>query len=107
MLALGASPGSVCGLILLECIFLALLSIFIGVVVGSIFVVYFGHVGFTVPGSEEMMMEWNMPAVLYPRINLATLCTGPVIVLITTLLATAYPVVHIFKLNPVEAMKAT
>ena len=104
MLALGTKPGRISLMILIECLLLTLIGIILGVIFGGIIVMYFGHYGFSVPGSEEIMKMWNVPAVIYPRITLASISIGPLILISIALLATIYPAIKVFDLNPIEAI---
>lgn len=106
MLALGMKPINITRLVLRECALLTLLGISVGIVFGGSIVWYFHVNGFYLPGSEEMMKLWNIPAVAYPEVSLACLTIGPAVILTITLLSLIYPVMKLRKFEAVEAMRA-
>ena len=105
MLSLGTSPRGIAGLIFTESLLLTTIGLLAGILVGGAFIIYFGIHGFQVPGSEEIMKLWNLPAAVHTKLSLAALTQGPVVILITTMLGMSYPALRIFKLQPVEALR--
>jgi ABC-type lipoprotein release transport system permease subunit len=55
---------------------------------------------------DEMAAQFNLPSRMYPRVNLLTMLTGPVVVFLFTLLAAVYPALRLHKLHVVAAMRA-
>lgn len=107
MLALGERPSQLFALIVVECGFLTILGVTLGVIFGGATILYYGIYGFYVPGSEQMMRLWGIPAAIYTRMSLRVLIVGPGVILLTSLLAVFLPAYRITKLEPVEAMRAT
>jgi ABC-type antimicrobial peptide transport system permease subunit len=62
--------------------------------------------GIVFASNEALLAQWNLPARIYPEISLATIATGPLIVLAATSLAALFPIFHVRRLRPVDAMKA-
>jgi ABC-type antimicrobial peptide transport system permease subunit len=55
---------------------------------------------------EEMAAQFNLPARMYPQINLLTLLAGPGVVFVFTMFAAVYPALRLRRLHIVEAMRA-
>ena len=106
MLALGARPGRIGGLVMLESIWLTLLGLAVGVAVGTVVVFYFHIHGFSYPGMEEIAAYYNLPAVITMTLSPLSLTLGPAVILIVTCAAALYPALRIRMLKPVDAMRA-
>jgi ABC-type lipoprotein release transport system permease subunit len=107
MLSLGAKPSWISYLILLECTLLTLLGILAGILLGALVVLYFGKHGFSIPGSEELMKLWNLPAALYPKVTFSALIRGPLVILLAGVAAALYPALRVLALRPTEALRST
>lgn len=106
MLALGMSPGRIGRLVFGECLILTSTGLLVGIALGSCLVFYYGIVGFSVPGSEEVMKLWNLPGAVYTRLTLLSVTLGPIVILTSALLAIIYPIIQIWQVRPVEAMRS-
>jgi len=106
MLALGARPGRIGALVMLESIWLTLVGLVVGVAIGTAVVVYFHIHGFSYPGMEELAAYYNLPAVIKLTLSPLSLTLGPTVILFVTCAAALYPAFRIRLLNPVDAMKA-
>jgi len=106
MLALGARPGRIGGLVMLESIWLTLLGLAVGVAVGTVVVSYFHIHGFSYPGMEEIAAYYNLPAVITMTLSPLSLTLGPAVILIVTCASALYPALRIRLLKPVDAMRA-
>lgn len=107
LLALGMRNWSVALLVIIESVLLTALGLGIGVVIGGSIVLYFGAVGFDIPGGEEIMKLWHIPATIRPQLSLASLSLGPVLTLIGAVVAVLFPALKILKLRVVSALRAT
>lgn len=107
LLSLGMRPARITQLVYLECVFLSLVGVLLGIIIGGAVVIYFGVYGFSIPGSEEIMKIWNLPAAIYPRLSFTGLTLGPGLVLGMSILAVTYPAFRVFRLRPLEALHAT
>jgi len=105
VMALGLKPGRLGRLVVLETAMMGLIGTAIGIVAGGIVTSWFTTNGLVFPGMEEMAARFNLPAKMYPEINVFTLLAGPAIVFIFTMLAAIYPAVRLRWQNPVDAMR--
>ena len=105
VMALGLKPGKLGGLIMLETALMGMMGVVLGAFAGALFTSWFTTNGLAIPGMEEMAAQFNLPAKMYPRVNLLTLLAGPGIVFVFTMLAAIYPALRLRWQNPVEAMR--
>jgi ABC-type lipoprotein release transport system permease subunit len=106
MLALGASPARLATLVMLESVFLTLLGLAIGIIVGGGIAVYYHFAGFSFPGMEEIYAQFGLPGVIHPKLSFASFTLGPAVIFVFTVLAALNPALRIRKLQPVEAIHA-
>ena len=106
IMALGVMPRQLAMLILLETFLMALLGLVIGVILGVLVAGYYAHVGFAYPGMDELTTKFNMPSVMYPSMGLLASLLGPSVVFVFCLFAAIYPALKLYRLHPVEAMRA-
>ena len=106
MMALGTAPVRIVAMIILEVCLLSLVGVVVGTAIGSSVLVYFNSSGFAIPGTEEIMQTWNLPARIYPELTLRVLITAPLILIITSLIGIVFPALKIGRLKPLEAMNS-
>jgi ABC-type antimicrobial peptide transport system permease subunit len=106
LLALGVRHGKLGRMIITESVVLATTGMLLGILTGGLVVWYFLVNGFTYPGMEAMGERFNIPSVLHPEMSLRSLLPGPLAVFMATLLASLYPIWHMRKLRPIEALQA-
>ena len=106
LLALGVSHGKLGRMIVTESAVLATTGMLIGILIGAVVVGYYLVNGFTYPGMEAMGERFNIPSVLRPEVSLRSLLPGPLAVFLATMLASLYPILHMRKLRPTEALQA-
>jgi len=104
--ALGIKPIRLASLVMLETALMALIGLVLGLLLGGMVAVYFNQVGFTYPGMEEMAGRFNLSDRVYPIVTPISLLLGPSVVFVFCLLAAIYPSLRLFRLQPVEAMRA-
>ena len=104
--ALGIKPGKLAFLVILETALMALIGLAIGLFLGWLVALYFNTVGFSYPGMEEMADRFNLPGKIYPSVTPFSMVLGPLVVFVFCLLASIYPALRLFRLQPVEAMRA-
>jgi ABC-type lipoprotein release transport system permease subunit len=85
---------------------MALIGLTIGVFLGWLVALYFNTAGFSYPGMEEMAQRFNMEDKMYPSVTTISLLLGPGVVFLFCLLASIYPALRLYRLRPVEAMRA-
>ncbi|MCB0346106.1 MAG: ABC transporter permease [Bdellovibrionales bacterium] len=105
MLSLGMRPGYLCRLVVLESVMLLVSGLLLGIFIGSLIVLYFGEVGFSVPGMEEMARQFNMPGSIYPRVSFRALTDGPSVIFATSLIGVLFPAARVWRLNPTEGIR--
>ena len=106
MLALGMGPARLARLVGMETLLMSALGLAIGVALGALLTAYLSVAGFAYPGMEELGAKFNMPGRMYPEISFLSLLWGPLVVFLGALLAAIYPAMRLFRLAPVEAMRA-
>jgi ABC-type lipoprotein release transport system permease subunit len=105
MLALGATPLRIGGLVLLESVLLTLMGLALGVALGGAIAVYLNRVGFTFPGLKEIHSQFGLPGVIYPKLSFLGFTLGPAVMFVFTAAAALYPAFKIRRLAPVEAIR--
>ena len=106
MLALGATPLRIGLTVFVETTLLTLIGLTIGIVLGSIVAVYFSFYGFTYPGLEELMGQYGLPGLIYPKLSATSILLGPGVILGCVLLVAVFPALRIRRLEAVQAMHA-
>ena len=105
VMALGLRPGKLGRLVLLETAMMGLIGTVIGAAAGALLTSWFTTNGLAFPGMDEMAAQFNLPARMFPQINLLTLLAGPAVVFLFTMLAAIYPALRLRWQNPVDAMR--
>jgi ABC-type lipoprotein release transport system permease subunit len=106
VMALGIRPGRMAALVMLEATLMAALGLALGLLLGWAVAAWFEMNGFTYPGMAEMADRFNLPARIYPAVNPFTMMMGPAVVFLFSVLASLYPALRLFRLQPVQAMRA-
>jgi len=106
IMALGIKPRRLAMLVFLETFMMAAIGLVIGIALGSLLSGYYAHAGFSYPGMEEMAAKFNMSPVMYPLLGPVSVLLGPSVVFVFCLLATIYPAFKLYRLRPVQAMRA-
>lgn len=106
MMALGVKPVRLGSLVITETVVMSGLGLAIGAVLGVAMTWYLSLVGFSYPGMEEMAVRFNLPERMYPNLSILSIMLGPSIVFLFSLMASIYPAVRLFFLQPVTAMRA-
>jgi len=106
MMALGVKPARLGGLVITETAVMSVLGLAIGAVLGIALTWYLSIVGFSYPGMEDMAERFNLPDRMYPSLSVLSIMLGPSIVFLFSLLASLYPAIRLFFLQPVAAMRA-
>ncbi len=106
VMALGLKPSRLGRLVLLETALMGLIGTALGVIAGGIVTSWFTANGLAFPGMDEMAARFNLPARMYPNVNIFSLLAGPSVVFLFTMLAALYPALRLRWQNPVAAMRA-
>jgi ABC-type lipoprotein release transport system permease subunit len=105
VMALGLTPGRLGRLVMLETALMGGIGLTLGILLGGSLIIWFGIHGFSYPGMDAMAERFNMPSRIFPQLQLFTLLLGPLIVYVSTLIASIYPAVRLYWLQPVQAMR--
>ncbi len=106
VMSLGVTPGRLGRLVLLETALMGTVGLVLGVLFGGALVMWLGYHGFSYPGMEEMAGKFNLPSRIYPQVSLIGLLFGPMIILVSSVIASFYPAIRLRWLEPVAAMRA-
>ena len=106
MLALGVKPSRLLKLVLMESSFLTLTGVIIGGVAGCIVTLWFQNNGINLEGASEVLKEYGMSGIVYPKLSIVSASIGPVAVLLITLCAALYPALKVKRLTPVDAINS-
>ncbi|MGE0813429.1 MAG: ABC transporter permease [Vicinamibacterales bacterium] len=106
LLALGVRPRFLGTVVATEFVFVIGAGLAVGMALGLALTGYAAAHGIAFASNEALLAQWHLPARIYPEISLATIATGPLIVLAAASLAALFPIVHVRRLRPVDAMKA-
>lgn len=106
MMALGVKPTRLGALVMTETALMSGLGLAIGAAIGFMLTYYLSIVGFSYPGMAEMAAQFNLPDRMYPSLSVLSILLGPSIIFICSLLASIYPSLRLFFLQPVSAMRA-
>ncbi len=104
--ALGVKPRKLASLVMTETMLMAIIGFLLGVFLGWLVAVYFNTVGFSYPGMQEVAAKFNLPGKMYPSVTAFSMVLGPGVVFLFCLLASVYPAMRLYRLRPVEAMRA-
>ena len=111
LLALGTSPARIVGMILLESLALAITGVVLGSALGGALVAWAHHTGvdyaaLTGGGPSQLSafgMNWSLT--IYPRLAWIDVVRVVVAVVITSILASAWPAARAARLQPVRALR--
>ncbi|KMY68152.1 permease [Desulfocarbo indianensis] len=103
LMAMGAKPGRLGRLVVMESLAMNLLGVGAGMIMGALITWYFQVQGIDL-GAQELMAQYGIVGRIYPRLSWLSLLSGPAVVFVMTLLAALYPTRRLWKLRPVEAM---
>ncbi len=104
LMAIGTTPGRLTKLLLIESISMTMIGIVSGIIMGSLITIYFQGHGIEISGTSDLLSQYGISGLIYPRLSLLSALSGPGAVLIITFLAALYPALKIRSLRPVEAM---
>ncbi|MFK7988186.1 MAG: ABC transporter permease [Sandaracinaceae bacterium] len=111
LLALGATPRRLIGMILLEAVGIGLLGVILGSILGAAFVAYQGHVGIDMTqlggqeGTEMAVYGLEFAGSLHPYLSPADVIPGFIGVVVVSVLSALWPAFTTARLEPVEAMR--
>jgi len=113
LLALGAGPGRIVLILVVETLLLGVLGLALGTFLGASFTAYLGQEGFSMAalaggneGASEMSVQGvNFSFQVFPRLRLAVIEQTTIAMGLTCLLSALWPAWFVSRLQPTEAMR--
>ena len=59
-----------------------------------------------IPGLEELMGQYGLPGLIYPKLGATSILLGPAVILCCVLLVAVFPALRIRRLEAVQAIHA-
>jgi ABC-type lipoprotein release transport system permease subunit len=112
LLSLGCGPGRISRMAALEAILLGLVGVAVGTTLGLSFVLLTAESGIDYAALsgrstyEVGFQGLQLSSHVYPQVSFRDVLTGVVAVFLTAMLSVAWPVLHIVRLEPMEAMRS-
>ncbi len=106
LLALGMRPVTAGRMVWLEFIILLFLGLVTGTSLGAAIAAWYSYYGLALPGAEDVFAQWGLPGLMYPRLTLFSLLTGPLAIAAIGALAGLFPFIRLHQLDPIKAMGA-
>ena len=104
MMAIGTTPNRLVKLLMFESVFMTMIGVGMGIVLGCALTAMFEIWGIDMSGSSEMLKQYGMSGRIYPQLSLITAFSGPLLVWVITIVVALYPALRIKRLKPIEAM---
>ncbi len=104
LMAIGMKRGQVFSMIVVETVFLAMISAPIGLLLGFLTVSYYSSNGFDLSAYGKGMEKFGFSDQVYLSLDVSSFITVTVAVAITAVLASLYPAFKATRLKPVDAM---
>ena len=105
LMAIGARPGWIVRLILAESLWLGLVGMTLGLVVGSSLIAYFGRFGLHLPVGEAFSYFLPFPSVIFMIAAWRLHALACLAIFVITLLASLPPALRAGRLKPAEALR--
>lgn len=105
MMSLGMRDYQIGLMIWLETILLLCIGLVFGIALGAAVSDYYAHHGLHFQSAEAMFQQFGLPGGMYPQLNTLTLFTGPGLVSLCIVIAGAFPILRLRRMNPVTAMR--
>jgi ABC-type lipoprotein release transport system permease subunit len=104
LMALGMRPGMIGRMVWMETLLLLAVGLGAGIMIGFAITQYYANVGIYFGETQEVFAKFGLPGAMYPQINPFTLLAGPTVIAVCILLAGIYPLLRIYRLQPIQAM---
>jgi ABC-type lipoprotein release transport system permease subunit len=104
LMALGMRPGLIGRMVWMETLLLLAIGLGAGILIGFAVTQYYANAGIYFGETQEVFAKFGLPGAMYPQINAFTLLAGPTVIAVCILLAGIYPMLRIYRLQPVQAM---
>ncbi|MDE2464415.1 MAG: ABC transporter permease [Alphaproteobacteria bacterium] len=107
LLAIGMRPSEIGRVLWFELLFLALIGICFGILIGVGVTLWDSKYGIPIAGAQALFAQWHMSAVAYPKLTLHSTIVGPLEIATGIILAGIVPYLRINRLQPVAAMRSS
>ncbi len=105
LMSVGMNKVRVFTMIVLETLLIGLISAPLGMLIGYIAINWTARNGIDLSAYSEGMSEFGLGSIVYPQLQSGSFMQISIAVLITTVLAAAYPAYKAIRLRPVEAIR--
>ena len=104
MKSIGTRPLWIFSMIMIEAVFLGIVGLTAGLVIGSSVTSLLSATGIDFSFYMESMRTWGTGSIIYPAVKTMDIVAAVIIVMITTILAALYPAVKAARIRPLEAL---
>jgi len=104
MLALGTKRRQIVLMVSLESLFLGIIGVLVGVVLGVGISIYFGKQGVNLKGFATAFESYYIGSTIYPRLFIREVVSSAAVVLMTSVIVSVYPAWRAASLEPVDAI---
>jgi len=104
MMAIGTAPSRLMKILLTESMFMTVVGMGAGIVLGILVTWFFQVRGIDIGGASELLNQYGITGRIYPKLSVLSTAVGPAMVFVITFVAALYPALKVRRLNPVEAM---
>ncbi|MCJ7553801.1 MAG: ABC transporter permease [Ignavibacteriaceae bacterium] len=105
LMAIGMKRRRVFLMIIIETITLSLVGGFVGMILASITIAYFGYAGINLSAFAAGLSEWGLGSILYPHLPIYFYVSITIMILITAVFSAVYPAVKAIRLKPATAIR--
>lgn len=105
LMAVGMKRSRVFLMIMLETISLSLVGGIIGILLGVVFIEYFGYVGINLSAFTEGLSQWSLGSQLYTSLPFSFYPPLALMILATALIGAVYPAIKAIRLKPATAIR--
>ncbi|HSG87970.1 MAG TPA: FtsX-like permease family protein [Pseudomonadales bacterium] len=106
LLAIGARPGFIIGLLQLESLMLCGLGVLGGTLAGVALTLVVGSIGIPIDDmGAELLRQYHLPDRIRPRMTPEAIWSGPLFMLLATQIAALLPALRLLRMEPVVAMR--
>ncbi len=105
LLAVGMKKMQVFALVVWETIFLSMIGVPVGIILGSLTILITGRQGISLAQWSDSLTEFGLSTMIYPELYPRQYIIISLAVLITAVLASLYPARKATSLNPIEALR--
>ncbi|TQV74977.1 FtsX-like permease family protein [Aliikangiella marina] len=106
MMALGVKANLLGKIIWVESIFVMLLGVCSGLIIGAVVTYYYQVTGITFTGADVVFEQFGLDPTIYPLLNAISLLVGPLVIGLCLAIAGAYPGFRIHRLEIIPAMRS-